>query len=164
MRISDWSSDVCSSDLANERLRPIAQSAPRIRIALHGQSTEVGPFVVGVAEGVGNCGCRYIEHGPCDRFKLYARGACDNELFGQPREDGCRDRIPEDVMRPGHLSLRTDVEIECLETDLAAFARPKHTPGGPGVNQNLIAVARAMPDEQFLHELSNVRETARSDE
>src|SRR3546814_14770575 len=75
MRISDWSSDVCSSDLANERLRPIAQSAPRIRIALHGQSTEVGPFVVGVAEGVGNCGCRYIEHGPCDSFKLYARGA-----------------------------------------------------------------------------------------
>jgi hypothetical protein len=63
-------------------------------------------------------------------------------------------------MRPGYLSLRQDRKIECLETDLAAFARPKHKAVRPELNRHLISVARAMPDEQFFHELSNVRETA----
>src|SRR3546814_2315253 len=43
MRISDWSSDVCSSDLAQQVRKPEHREALRLGVAVHGIGLNVGP-------------------------------------------------------------------------------------------------------------------------
>src|SRR3546814_10475544 len=58
MRISDWSSDVCSSDLLQRRRRPAGEHAKAMhRRSVSGfQARDVGLGVVGLTGGVGDVG------------------------------------------------------------------------------------------------------------
>src|SRR3546814_16350173 len=65
MRISDWSSDVCSSDLDNvlggqrlevEAVRGVVIRRHRLRIAVHHDG-----FIAGLAEGIGGVDAAVVE-------------------------------------------------------------------------------------------------------
>src|SRR3546814_13303597 len=68
MRISDWSSDVCSSDLSRDR--PAADSAPDIDAFL---TTEAADFFAKVTEGLDAAGVGWTRHARLVRGLDYYR-------------------------------------------------------------------------------------------
>ena len=82
--LRSFSSDSVSVDWPrNELLAPsIAQPSRRVRALLFRQSTEVGPFIVGVPERVDNCGGGDTEDRPGGCIELEFRDTVDYQIIG----------------------------------------------------------------------------------
>src|SRR3546814_1335106 len=83
MRISDWSSDVCSSDLLDAaRERGDAVEARRIEHAIDHHQTHVVPIIADIDAGFGNAEATYLL-----AKKMIEAGACAIQIENQVSDE-----------------------------------------------------------------------------
>ena len=88
---------------AHEGSRPIPQPSLWVRVLWDRQGAEVGPLIIGVAEGKEyGLGCD-VEDRPSGGFELELRDTVDRERVGRILKGGGRSNgVAENILRPSH--------------------------------------------------------------
>ena len=107
--------------------RPIPQPSLRVGVLWDHQGAEVGPLIVGVAEGKENGFGGDVEDWPSRGFELELRDAVDRESVGRIlKRGGCRNGVAENILRPSHDCSGSHRDMAGNQPKISAFARPKH--------------------------------------
>ena len=131
---------------ADEAARPGAQPPVGVGILQHRERPEVGPFVVGIAEGIDDGGSRDVEDRPGDRVELDPSDAVDRYRVAHGLEGRGRHRIAPDVMRPADACLGRHRQLEPGQPQLAALAGTQHQPVRAEADRAAVAVCRLVMD------------------
>src|SRR3546814_4141140 len=97
MRISDWSSDVCSSDLDGAEQGGIVLSGHTDVVPVDGQAWSTQPFTLAEADG-----------------RLYGRGTCDMKGFIAASLALVPEFLAMPRKKPIHLAFSYDEEVGCV--------------------------------------------------
>lgn len=111
---------------ADETSCPVLQSLGWIRVLRDRQCSEVGPFVGGIMERVGDRRSGDGKNRPISRVERDIHHVIDNEHIGHGRERGHSDCITEDVMCPFRHPHRRYRRVLRCEAKVATFAWTKH--------------------------------------
>ena len=115
-------------------------------VLLDRQCAEINPLIVGISEGVENGGGGDVEDGPGGGVVLEFRDAVDHEIVGQGLKTGRRDRIAEDIMRPGHHRVGRHRHIARNQAKIAALTRAEHQTVRPEAHRLTVAISCLVMD------------------
>jgi hypothetical protein len=91
---------------------------------LRRQRAKVGPFFIGVAEGIGNRRSGDIEHGPSHGVEHKLGDAIEHNMVGYGLEGGGGYGVAEHVVRPSQYRGRCHSDVVRNQSKVTAFARP----------------------------------------